>query len=71
MEIPFESSDSIKLRKASQDDKEFAYQVKKAAFREYVERAWGWRKMGKGSYTTGDTGRRTSVSSIWTARTSE
>ena len=44
MEIPFGSSDSIKLRKASQDDKEFAYQVKKAAFREYVERAWGWEE---------------------------
>ena len=47
MEIPFESSDSIKLRKASQDDKEFAYQVKKAAFREYVERAWGWEEDGQ------------------------
>ena len=44
MEIPFGSSDSIKLRKASQDDKEFAYQVKKAAFREYVERARGWEE---------------------------
>ena len=44
MEIPFGSSDSLKLRKASQDDKEFAYQVKKAAFRGYVERAWGWEE---------------------------
>ena len=30
------------LRKASQDDKQFAYEVKRAAMREYVERVWGW-----------------------------
>ena len=33
---------SLKLRKAGQDDKEFAYLVKRAAFREYVELVWGW-----------------------------
>ena len=33
---------SIELRTADPGDKEFAYQVKKAAFREYVEQGWGW-----------------------------
>ena len=33
---------SLKLRTADPGDKEFAYQVKKAAFREYVEQVWGW-----------------------------
>ena len=33
---------SPKLRKASQDDKEFAYQVKRTSLREYVELVWGW-----------------------------
>ena len=30
------------LREASPDDSEFAYLVKKAAFRGYIERVWGW-----------------------------
>ena len=30
------------LRKATDLDSEFAYQTKKAAFREYVEQVWGW-----------------------------
>lgn len=33
---------NLKLRKATSDDSEFAYQTKKAAFREYVEKVWGW-----------------------------
>ncbi len=33
---------SVTLRKASPHDSEFAYWVKKAAFREYVEKVWGW-----------------------------
>jgi len=32
----------ISLRQATYDDSEFAYQIKKAAFREYVEKVWGW-----------------------------
>ena len=31
-----------KLRKATQDGKQFAYKVKRAAMREYVELVWGW-----------------------------
>ena len=31
-----------RLRKASQGDREFAYQVKRATFKEYVEVVWGW-----------------------------
>ena len=42
MEISFESSDNLKIRVAGEDDKEFAYQAKRAAFREYVEQVWGW-----------------------------
>ncbi|MBN1917215.1 MAG: GNAT family N-acetyltransferase [Verrucomicrobia bacterium] len=34
--------DRITLREARPDDGEFAYRVKKAAFREYVEKVWGW-----------------------------
>ena len=30
------------LRQATQDDKAFAYEVKRAAMREYVEQVWGW-----------------------------
>ena len=33
---------SLTLRKASLGDSEFAYFVKKAAFRKYVEKVWGW-----------------------------
>lgn len=32
----------LKFRKATRRDSEFAYQTKKAAFREYVEKVWGW-----------------------------
>lgn len=32
----------LRLRKATGDDIEFAYQTKKAAFRRYVEKVWGW-----------------------------
>lgn len=31
-----------KLRKATRGDKAFAYEVKRAAMREYVELVWGW-----------------------------
>lgn len=44
MEITFGSSDNLKVRMASEDDKEFAYQAKRAAFREYVELVWGWNE---------------------------
>lgn len=33
---------SPSYRIATPEDSEFAYQVKKAAFREYVEQVWGW-----------------------------
>ncbi|MCP4641545.1 MAG: GNAT family N-acetyltransferase [bacterium] len=33
---------NVTLRQAAPGDSEFAYEVKKAAFREYVERVWGW-----------------------------
>jgi len=33
---------SLTLRKASPKDGEFAYYAKRAAFREYVEKVWGW-----------------------------
>ncbi len=42
MEISLESSDNLTIRMAGEDDKEFAYQAKRAAFREYVEQVWGW-----------------------------
>ncbi len=42
MGVLFESPDGLELRKARQDDKEFAYRVKRAAFREYVDQEWGW-----------------------------
>ena len=42
MEISFESSDNLEIRTAGEDDKEFAYRAKRAAFREYVEQVWGW-----------------------------
>lgn len=34
--------DSLILRNAKPNDSEFAYCVKKAAFKEYVEKVWGW-----------------------------
>ena len=33
---------SLTLRKASTNDREFAYSVKRAAFKGYVEKVWGW-----------------------------
>ncbi len=37
-----QKADTITLRTACQDDKEFVYQVKLAAMREYIEQTWGW-----------------------------
>ena len=34
--------DTLNLRPAEPGDKEFAYHVKRSAFREYVELVWGW-----------------------------
>jgi ribosomal protein S18 acetylase RimI-like enzyme len=33
---------NLRLRPATTNDSEFAYQTKKAAFREYAENVWGW-----------------------------
>ena len=38
----YEDMNNLRLRKATAEDSEFAYQTKKAAFREYVEKVWGW-----------------------------
>ena len=38
----YEGMDTLRLRKATADDREFAYRTKKAAFRKYVEQVWGW-----------------------------
>jgi len=32
----------LKFRKATSSDTEFAYQTKKAAFKQYVDEVWGW-----------------------------
>ena len=32
----------LNLRKANANDSEFVFNVKKAAYREYVEQVWGW-----------------------------
>lgn len=34
--------DNLRLRKATANDSEFAYRTKKAAFKKYVEKVWGW-----------------------------
>ena len=34
--------DGLAIRKAVQADVDFTFSVKEAAFREYVERVWGW-----------------------------
>jgi GNAT superfamily N-acetyltransferase len=34
--------ENLTLRKATPNDSKFAYCVKRAAFREYVEKVWGW-----------------------------
>ena len=36
--------DNLTLRDAGPDDSEFAYRVKKAAFKESVEKVWGWNE---------------------------
>jgi N-acetylglutamate synthase-like GNAT family acetyltransferase len=33
---------NLTLRKARPEDSKFAYRVKRAAFKEYVEKVWGW-----------------------------
>lgn len=38
----YEGMKNLRLRKATVDDSEFAYQTKKLAFREYAEKVWGW-----------------------------
>jgi ribosomal protein S18 acetylase RimI-like enzyme len=35
---------SLTLRKATPNDSEFAYLTKRAAFRQYVEKVWGWNE---------------------------
>ena len=37
-----EAMHDLKLRKAMPEDSEFAYHVKKLAFKAYVEQVWGW-----------------------------
>ena len=34
----------LTFRKATADDSEFAYQTKRAAFKDYVEQVWGWNE---------------------------
>jgi len=34
--------DNLRLRKATAADSEFAYRTKRAAFKKYVEKVWGW-----------------------------
>ena len=34
--------DGLRIRTATAEDSDFAYSVKKAAFREYAEKVWGW-----------------------------
>jgi hypothetical protein len=36
--------ENLQLRKATVDDSEFVYQTKKAAFRVYVEKVYGWNE---------------------------
>jgi len=40
--MDYKDMNNVKLRKAMDNDSELAYQIKKAAFREYVEKVWGW-----------------------------
>ena len=44
MKLPLRASDNLTLREATSADKEFAYRVKRAAFKEYVEQVWGWEE---------------------------
>ena len=39
---PRKGANRVTLRQAIQEDSDFAYSVKKAAFRGYVEQVWGW-----------------------------
>lgn len=39
--------DDMNLRQATTADSEFAFQTKKAAFRQYVEMVWGWDEVGQ------------------------
>lgn len=34
--------DRLNLREATAEDSDLAYEIKKAAFRQYVEKVWGW-----------------------------
>ena len=34
--------DDMRIRRATHEDSEFAYQTMKTAFREYAEQVWGW-----------------------------
>jgi len=36
--------DNLRLRQATADDSQFAYRTKKAAFKKYVEKVWGWNE---------------------------
>jgi len=38
----YEGMNNLRLIRATADDSEFAYQTKKAAFREYWEKVWSW-----------------------------
>ena len=38
----YEDMNNLRMRNATTEDSEFAYQTKKLAFREYVEKVWGW-----------------------------
>ena len=42
--MTYRSMDHLNLRKATANDSDLAYDIKKAAFREYVERLWGWKE---------------------------
>jgi len=38
------------LRQATESDSEFAYQVKKRAFKQYIEQTWGWDEAHQRQY---------------------
>ena len=40
----YEAMDSLTLRQTTGKDSEFAYCVKRAAFKEYVAKVWGWNE---------------------------
>jgi GNAT superfamily N-acetyltransferase len=39
--------DCLTMREATPSDSDFAFRVKRAAFREYVEKVWGWDESGQ------------------------